>query len=57
MKGIAAYMVLSLLTRSRVSWDDPQHCYPRPVMDPPGQQSATEISASRRAAQPDKQNR
>jgi len=35
MKGIAAFMVLSLLTRSHVAWDDRQYVYPRPPAQPP----------------------
>jgi|WetSurMetagenome_2_1015567.scaffolds.fasta_scaffold351650_3 hypothetical protein len=29
MKGIAAFMVLSLLSRGRVAWDQRQYDYPR----------------------------
>lgn len=36
MKGIAAFMVLSLLTRSHTMSDDRQYDYPRPTVHHPG---------------------
>ena len=53
MKGTTAFMVLSLLTRSRATWDDRQYEYPRPVTRDPGRQpesGAVEHPAPSRAA-------
>ena len=40
MKGIAAFMVLSLLTRSHVGSDDRQYDYPRPEVRHPAHHPA-----------------
>jgi hypothetical protein len=41
MKGVAIYTVLSLMTRSRVAFDDRHYGYPKPTTASEEQQAVT----------------